>query len=264
VFVVDEDDAGYSDEETDRLELIWGEGFLSPGGPEEVARIVAGHEIAGCSVLDIGSGAGGADLALVRNHGVASVLGVDVQEEFVELAASRAAKASLGDRVSYQLILPGPLAFTDASFDVVFSKDAIIHVPDKEALFSEVFRLLRPDGHLLVGDWLRGPGEHLDSQVAAFVEAAGHGFTMQSLHDFAGMVERIGFTDIETEDRQAWYRSEATEELDRLRGAMHGEFVERWGEEAARDEIAFWETLVASLGSGALSPSHVRARKPPG
>ncbi len=260
--MVDEDDPGYSEEETDRLELIWGDGFLSPGGPEEVARIVGGHEIAGCAVLDIGSGAGGVDIALVRNHRVAAVLGVDVQDELVELAASRAAKAGLQDRVSYRLIKSGPLPFTDASFDVVFSKDAIIHVPDKEALFSEVLRVLRPAGHLLVGDWLRGHGEHFNLQVEAFVEEAGHDFSMLSLQDLAGIVERIGFKDIETEDRRAWYHGEATEELARLRGDMHGEFVERWGEEATHNEIEFWETLVASLESGAVSPGHIRALTP--
>jgi hypothetical protein len=42
---------------------------------------------------------------------------------------------------------------------------------------------------------------------------------------------------------------------------MRPEFVQRWGEDAAEDEIEFWEVLVASLTSGALSPTHVRAQK---
>lgn len=54
------------------LEAIWGEGFLSPGGPEEVARLVAGSDLAGKAVLDIGCGAGGIDIALVRSHGAAT------------------------------------------------------------------------------------------------------------------------------------------------------------------------------------------------
>src|ERR1700746_1565596 len=40
------------------LQLLWGEGFLSPGGAAEVAYLLEGSSIAGCSVLDIGCGLG--------------------------------------------------------------------------------------------------------------------------------------------------------------------------------------------------------------
>ncbi|TIW19952.1 MAG: SAM-dependent methyltransferase, partial [Mesorhizobium sp.] len=46
---------------TDALELIWGEGMLSPGGPEKVADMLEGMDISGRHVLDIGSGLGGID-----------------------------------------------------------------------------------------------------------------------------------------------------------------------------------------------------------
>jgi SAM-dependent methyltransferase len=62
------------------LQVIWGEGFLSPGGPQEVARLIADADLTGLSVLDIGCGAGGIDLALVRNHGAGYVTGLDVED----------------------------------------------------------------------------------------------------------------------------------------------------------------------------------------
>ena len=257
-----EDEGGYSEEETARLELIWGEGFLSPGGPAEIARILGGHDVAGAAVLDIGSGAGGAAVTLVSEHDAGSVLGVDVQAELVALATARAAATGFGDRIGYRLIEPGPLPLPDGSFDVVFSKDAIIHVADKSALYAEAFRVLRHGGRLLVSDWLRGVEDDLTPQVNAFVEAAGHGFTMASLQDVKALVRCAGFDEIETEDRRAWYLGEATSELQRLEGEMRHDFVERWGEEAATAEIAFWRVLVDSLTTGALSPSHIRARKP--
>lgn len=55
------------------LEAVWGEGFLSPGGPDEVARVIGPHDLTGKSVLDIGCGAGGIDQALVRNHAAGHV-----------------------------------------------------------------------------------------------------------------------------------------------------------------------------------------------
>ena len=210
----------------------------------------------------IGSGAGGVNIALVREHGATTVVGVDVQKEFAELATERAVAAGLADQISYRLIEPGPLLFANTSFDVVFSKDSIIHIQDKDALYAEAFRVLRPGGRLLVGDWLRGHGNELTPQVASFVRAAEHGFAMASLYDIEAIVAQVGFVDIEVEDRRPWYFEEATSELQRLREVMRHEFVERWGEDSAQAEIEFWEVLVASLATGALSPAHIRARKP--
>jgi SAM-dependent methyltransferase len=69
---MDQDDnetASYDAEGVAQLETIWGEGFMSPGGPAEVGRIVAGVPIAGCDVLDIGCGTGGAPLASALRRG---------------------------------------------------------------------------------------------------------------------------------------------------------------------------------------------------
>jgi hypothetical protein len=52
----------YAKDFTDALQFMWGDGFLSPGGPEEVAEMLAGIDLSGKRVLDIGSGLGGIDL----------------------------------------------------------------------------------------------------------------------------------------------------------------------------------------------------------
>ena len=48
---------------------------------------------------------------------------------------------------------PGPLPFTNDEVDVVFSKDAIIHIPDKETMALDAF-LLKPGGQFAASDWL--------------------------------------------------------------------------------------------------------------
>lgn len=256
------EDPGYPEDAAGRLELIWGDGFLSPGGPAEVSRILGGYDITGCDVLDIGSGTGGVDLVLVRDHGAGTVVGIDVEQQLVDVAAGRARKNNLDDRVTYQKVEPGPLPFPDGSFDVVFSKDAIIHVRNKHDHLAEAFRVLRPGGRLLVSDWLRGEGEALTPFVQRFIDASGHDFTLVSLQETGVIVEVLGFVDVDLEDRRAWYLKEATAELERLRGPLKPQFLERWGEEATLDEIAFWEVLVAALEQGAVRPGHIRALKP--
>ncbi len=64
-------DVLYDDLTVDFLEALWGDGYLSPGGPEEVARILAGLDLAGRTVLDIGCGSGGITVSLARDYGAA-------------------------------------------------------------------------------------------------------------------------------------------------------------------------------------------------
>ncbi|MDH3535045.1 MAG: SAM-dependent methyltransferase, partial [Gammaproteobacteria bacterium] len=51
------------------LEALWGEGFMSPGGTDEVDRYLEGISLEGLSVLDIGCGLGGVDIHLIRKLG---------------------------------------------------------------------------------------------------------------------------------------------------------------------------------------------------
>ena len=81
------------------LEELWGDGFLSPGGPEEVARVLEGIDLAGKTVLDIGCGAGGITAALARDHGAAKVVGIDVEEPVCAAARRQAEKQGVADRV---------------------------------------------------------------------------------------------------------------------------------------------------------------------
>ena len=53
----------YDDAMLALLQIIWGDGFLSPGGPEEIERLLEGSDISGCHVLDIGCGLGAIDEA---------------------------------------------------------------------------------------------------------------------------------------------------------------------------------------------------------
>jgi SAM-dependent methyltransferase len=249
--------ASYDAEGVAQLETIWGEGFMSPGGPAEVGRIVAGVAIAGTDVLDIGCGTGGAALALAAEHGAGSVTGVDVEPYVVRVATQRAAARGLSGRVRFQQVTPGPLPFADESFDVVFSKDAIVHVEDKRALYAEARRVLRPGGRLCIGDWFRGEGAGLDAAVEDFIATSGEEFFMRSLPDCGALVKSVGFLDVDLEDRCDWYHGEAIQELARLRGVLRDRFRAELGQEMYDGTLTFWEVLVEATGRGVLRPGHI-------
>ena len=94
------------------LQWMWGDGYLSPGGAEEVAAMLRGVDVGGRHVLEIGSGLGAASVTLVERCGAHCVLGVDVEPHLVEHSRERARAAGLDERVRFQLVDPGPCPAT--------------------------------------------------------------------------------------------------------------------------------------------------------
>ena len=78
------------------LEAVWGEGYMSPGGPDEIRMIVEGVTLAGKAVLDLGCGTGGITRFLVEAYRPARTVGIDVDAGLIARATERATKAGLG------------------------------------------------------------------------------------------------------------------------------------------------------------------------
>jgi phosphoethanolamine N-methyltransferase len=253
----------YDDTAIRFLEALWGEGFLSPGGPEEVDRVLEGLELAGREVLDIGCGSGGVTLHLAQRHGAARVVGFDVEAPVIEHARRRAAARGLGDRVRFVHGAPGPLPFPDESFDLVFSKDALLHVPDKDALFRDIFRLLRPGGWFAASDWMIGHDGPPSPEMSAYVAAEGLSFRMASPGRYLEAMRRAGFAGLRATDRNPWYREVARAELERLRGPFRERAAAAVGADYVERNIRTWEAMRVVLDSGEHRPTHLRGQKPP-
>jgi ubiquinone/menaquinone biosynthesis C-methylase UbiE len=244
------------------LQIIWGDGFLSPGGSEEIARLLEGSSITGCKVLDIGCGLGAIDELLVREHGAGSVVGVDIDPQLVERMQARMARAGLRDRIASRRVDGGSLPFEAASFDVVFSKDSLVQIPDKAAIFAEILRVLRPGGRFIASDWLRGGTGAYSAEMMEFFRLEGIAYNMASLAESAAALRTAGFREVQIRDRHAWYVPLAQRELKSMEGALGPVILSRIGEARARHFIENWRQMVLVLERGELRPGHLKAVKP--
>jgi phosphoethanolamine N-methyltransferase len=244
------------------LEALWGEGYLSPGGSEEVDRILAGLRLAGKRVLDIGCGSGGITLHLVKDHNAAHVTGFDVEGPVIAAARNRAAGAQLVDRAVFVHGTPGPLPFPDNAFDMVFSKDALLHAPDKDGLFADILRVLVPGGVFAASDWLISHDGEPSAAMRRYIEAEGLSFSMASPARYRRAMERAGFTDIAITDRNPWYREVARSELERLKGPLYEDIAAVVGADYVGKNIRTWEAMQKVLDSGEHRPTHLRGWKP--
>jgi SAM-dependent methyltransferase len=244
------------------LGVLWGEGYLSPGGPEEVDRVIAGIDLQGKRVLDFGCGAGGITLHLAKTYGPAEIVGYDVEQPVIDRARAAAAAAGLSAVARFVSSPPGRLPFEDEKFDVVFSKDAMIHVPDKETLFSELFRVLKPGGVFAASDWLIAHDGEPSPEMQEYIAAEGLSFGMASSRRYLRAMAAAGFVDGAVESRNAWYRDVARDELARLKGPLYAAAVAAVGEAHVEKNIRTWTAMQKVLDSGEHCPTHLRGSKP--
>jgi len=123
------------------------ESFAGVANPFSLGRLKPGEQ-----VLDLGCGAGTDSLIAAQMVGSeGSVAGIDMTAEMLEKA--RAAAVELGaENVEFVEGEVERLPFADMSFDVVISNGVIDLVPDKDAVFSEIHRVLRPGGRIQIAD----------------------------------------------------------------------------------------------------------------
>lgn len=121
--------------------------FAGVANPFSLGRLQPGEQ-----VLDLGSGAGTDSLVAALMVGASGrVIGIDMTPEMIATAQSSARTMGVAN-VEFVEGEAEQLPFPDTGFDVVISNGVIDLIPDKDAVFAELHRVLRPGGRLQLAD----------------------------------------------------------------------------------------------------------------
>lgn len=103
------------------------------------------------NVLDVGCGLGGSARYIATEFGC-SVMGVDLTDEYIDVANKLTEFVNLSDKVSFKQASALELPFSSDSFDVVWTEHTQMNISDKEKFYSELSRVLKPNGRLVFHD----------------------------------------------------------------------------------------------------------------
>jgi ubiquinone/menaquinone biosynthesis C-methylase UbiE len=180
---------------------------LHPGGLELTSRLA---NLAGIQpsirVLDVACGKGKTCIFLARKYGF-RLTGIDLSEQMISLAESKAAAEGLSDMVKFCRGDAESMPFQDESFDVVVSECVFSLMPDKMKAAREIHRVLRRGGRLAMTDIvLRGTVDNaLRSQLGMACCMSG----AVSAEEYTSLFTRVGFQSPYLEDHSDQLRKVA-------------------------------------------------------
>ncbi|XP_019421912.1 PREDICTED: phosphoethanolamine N-methyltransferase 1-like [Lupinus angustifolius] len=218
-----------------RYEHVYGQGFVSTGGLETTKGIVAMLGLkAGQKVLDVGCGVGGGDFYMAEKFDV-EVVGVDLSINMISLAIERAIGHNY--TVEFECADCTRKTYPENTFDVIYSRDAMLHIKDKPTLFRSFYKWLKPGGKLLITDYCKRAGS-ISVEFAEYIKRGG--YFLNDIKEYGLMLENAGFNVIVAEDQNDLFVNTLEQELNALENTKD-DFIGDIGEEEYNGTIKRWK-----------------------
>ena len=193
----------YSARELGALPKEVSELSLGCGNPTAIAELRPGE-----AVLDLGSGSGlDCFLSAQQVGSQGRAVGLDMTDEMLELARRNLAKVG-ATNVEFHKGEMEAMPLPDATFDVIISNCVINLSPDKDAVFRESFRVLKPGGRMRVSDivWTREPTDDERRDLSSWAGCIAGALLVD---EYVGKLKDAGFQTVDVQlageaDKRGW------------------------------------------------------------
>jgi len=244
----------YSRKSILRYEKIFGKTYVSTGGEATTAEFCAQMGLEpGMKLLDVGAGIGGSAFYMAKSFGI-TVDGVDLSSNMVEIARENLAKMSeeVQKKVTFRVEDATTMEYPENHYDVVYSRDTILHIADKKSLFQNFFKTLKPGGRVVITDYCRGDlakagkadyGQDFKDYVAD------RGYHLLTVEQYGQVLTEAGFASVDAQDKTELFVEILHRELENFR-KIRDEVVEEYSAEDYDHICQGWEEKVVRCNNG--------------
>jgi len=231
-----------------RYEKIFGRTYVSVGG-EHTTRMFT-EKLAmqrDQKVLDIGCGTGGSAFYMSRRFGV-NVHGVDLSTNMVDIAIDYRSEmeAAVKHRVQFYVEDAISMEYPESFYDIVYSRDTILHIKDKLSLFQSFYSTLKPGGKFLITDYCKGDQEHSE-EFKLYVQ--NRDYKLHTVKEYHKILQQAGFVDVEGVDSSDLMLEMLDTELERFKNIKE-EFIDEFSEEDFVYIKQGWEDKIRRIKAG--------------
>lgn len=238
-------------------ERMFGQGFVSPGGMTTTKEFVGRLNLQkDQEVLDVGCGIGGSAF-YIANTFHAHVLGMDLSANMINFAL-QAYELSKSSLAQFEVSDCTKREFPPGRFDAVYSRETILHIKDKKALFKKILSWLKPGGQLLVTDYCCSPGEHSE-QFKQYLEQ--RQYHLIDVESYGKLLQEVGFEEVTAENRTTQFGQIIENELQNFE-KLKAEFIKDFSEEDYTSMLTSWANKLSRCRGGEQTWGVFHARKP--
>lgn len=205
-------------------------------------------------MLDVGCGIGG-PAKFLHDEFAADVLGIDLASNCVSIANTR---YEAHPRLNFLVADALTHSFEANSFDLIYSRDVILHIASKEKLFARLLAATKPGGKLIVTDYCCGPRELWDDEFKAYVDQ--RGYSLLTVEEYGKVLEKAGWVVERAEDKTGWFAEILETEKNRAL-TNKAEFLTRYGEKDFNYLRDGWNSKLTRVPKGSQRWGYFVAHK---
>ncbi|XP_039257506.2 uncharacterized protein LOC120334118 [Styela clava] len=229
-----------------RYEEIFGRDYISTGGHSTTQEFCGSLGLTkGQKVLDVGCGIGGSAFHMGREFG-AEVIGIDLSSNMIGIAIERQREYQI-PKVYFEVADATKIQYPEDAFDVIYSRDTILHIKHKDQLFANFYKWLKPGGKVLITDYVCGPHDKHSQEFKDYV--AQRGYFLLTVDQYGQELQNAGFTNVKAVDKTDMFVSILQKEL-QLFDRKKGDFAKKFSVEDFDSIKTGWNDKLRRCGKG--------------